>query len=76
MYVHNNCFVNIVCNFECLLMILIDSDRKFKPFQGSVNISIYKFLELELLRVGNREVVNQTKQLLCTYIKTTSNFVT
>ena len=61
MYVHNSCFVNIVCNFECLLMILTDSDREFKRFQGSVNISIYQLLEMELLRVkllrvGNREV--------------------
>jgi hypothetical protein len=52
MYVHNSCFVNIVCNFECLFMILADSDREFKWFQGSKNISIYQLLELELLRVS------------------------
>ncbi len=51
MYVHNSCFVDIVCNFEFMFMILADSDREFKWFQGFVNISIYQLLELELLRV-------------------------
>jgi len=42
-----------VCNFEFLFfMILADSDREFKWFQGFVNISIYQLLELELLRVS------------------------
>ena len=45
MYVHNRCFVNIVCNFERLLKILADSDSEFKQFQGSVNISIYQVPE-------------------------------
>ncbi len=48
--------ISYVCNFECLLMILTDSAGEFRRFQGSANISIYQLLEMELLRVGNREV--------------------
>ena len=38
-------------------MILIDSDREFKWFQGYVCISMYQYLELELnIEVRNWEV--------------------
>ena len=33
MYVHNSCIVDIVCNFECLFMILADSDEKLNGFK-------------------------------------------
>ena len=37
-------------------MSVNDSAGEFRRFQGSANISIYQLLEMELLRVGNREV--------------------